>query len=102
MKGKTALITGGSRGIGRAIALKLADMGADVAILYAGNDDAAAATVGEIRAKGVKACAVKCDVSDFEQVTAAVAQVKEALGGVDVLVNNGGITIDKLACACLR
>ena len=97
MKGKTALITGGSRGIGRAIALKLADMGADVAILYAGNDDAAAATVGEIRAMGVKACAVKCDVSDFEQVTAAVAQVKEALGGVDVLVNNAGITIDKLA-----
>lgn len=97
MKGKVALVTGGSRGIGRAIALKLASMGASVAILYAGNAAAAEATLADIRALGAESCAVKCDVSDYAQVTAAVAAVKEALGGVDVLVNNAGITIDKLA-----
>ena len=97
MQDKVALVTGGSRGIGRAIALKLAEQGANVAVLYAGNAEAAEATVRDIEALGRKALAVKCDVADFDQVTAAVAQVKEALGGVDVLVNNAGVTKDKLA-----
>jgi len=97
MNGKTALVTGGSRGIGRAIALKLASMGANVAILYAGNAEAAEKTAADIAAQGVRSLAVQCDVSDFEQVTAAVARVKEALGPVDILVNNAGITRDKLA-----
>lgn len=97
LKDKVALVTGGSRGIGRAIALKLAEEGADVAILYAGNAEAAEQTARDIEALGAKALAVQCDVSDFDQVTAAVAQVKETLGGVDILVNNAGITKDKLA-----
>lgn len=97
MNNKVALVTGGSRGIGRAIALKLAEQGADVAILYAGNADAADATARDIEALGAKALAVQCDVSDYEQVAAAVARVRETLGPVDVLVNNAGITKDKLA-----
>ncbi len=97
MNNKVALVTGGSRGIGRAIALKLAEHGADVAILYAGNADAADATARDIEALGAKALAVQCDVSDYEQVAAAVARVRETLGPVDVLVNNAGITKDKLA-----
>ena len=97
MNGKTALVTGGSRGIGRAIAIKLASLGANVAIFYAGNADAAQQTVRDIEALGVKGMAVQCDVADYDQVAAAVAQVKEALGGVDILVNNAGITKDKLA-----
>ena len=97
MNGKTALVTGGSRGIGRAIAIKLASLGANVAIFYAGNADAARQAVQDIEALGVKGMAVQCDVADYDQVAAAVAQVKEALGGVDILVNNAGITKDKLA-----
>lgn len=97
MKGKIALVTGGARGIGRAIALKLASLGADVAVLDAGSLDVTEQTAEEIRALGVKACALRCDITDFDQVNAAVAQVKQALGGVDILVNNAGITRDKLA-----
>ena len=96
MKGKIALITGGSRGIGRAIALKLASLGADVAILYAGNAAAAEATVKEIEKKGVRAMAVQCNVAEFDEVTSAVACVRETLGAVDILVNNAGITCDKM------
>ncbi len=96
MKGKIALITGGSRGIGRAIALKLASLGADVAILYAGNAAAAEATVKEIEKKGVRAMAVQCNVAEFDEVTSAVASVRETLGAVDILVNNAGITCDKM------
>ena len=94
---RVALVTGGSRGIGRAIALKLAEQGCDVAILYAGNEEAARETVSAVEALGARALAVKCDVSDFDAVAAAVAKVKETLGPVDVLVNNAGITKDKLA-----
>ena len=91
LNGKIALVTGGSRGIGRAIALKLASQGADVAIFYAGNEAAAAATAQEIENLGVRALAVKCNVADFDEVTRSVAQVKETL------VNNAGINCDKLA-----
>ena len=97
MQDQVALVTGGSRGIGRAIALKLASLGANVALLYAGNAEAAEATVRDLESLGVKALAVRCDVSDYDQVAAAVAQVKEALGPVDVLVNNAGVTKDMLA-----
>ena len=97
LQGKVALVTGGARGIGKAIALKLASLGADVAILDAGDPALSEATAGEVRALGVKAFAARCDITDFDQVTEAVAKVKEALGGVDILVNNAGITRDKLA-----
>ena len=97
MKGKIALVTGGSRGIGRAIALKLAARGADVAVIYAGNAQAAQDVVQEIEALGARALALKCDVSDYDQVAQAAAQVKAELGVPDILVNNAGITCDKLA-----
>ena len=97
MQGKVALVTGGARGIGRAIALKLASQGADIAILDAGSLETTEQTAEEIRALGVKACAVQCNITDADQVAAAVAQVKAELGGVDILVNNAGITRDKLA-----
>lgn len=97
MKGKVALVTGGARGIGRAIALKLAGRGADIAILDAGELALSEQTAEEIRALGVKAFAVRCDITDPDQVARAVDQVKQALGGVDILVNNAGITRDKLA-----
>ena len=97
MKGKIALVTGGSRGIGRAIALKLAEAGCDVAVLYAGREDAANETVAAIEALGVRALAVKCNVADADQAAEAVRQVSDALGVPDVLVNNAGIIRDGLA-----
>ena len=97
MKGKIALVTGGSRGIGRAIALKLAEAGCDVAILYAGREDAARETVELLEAKGVRALSLRCDVSDGAQAAEAVRQVSEALGATDILVNNAGIVRDALA-----
>ncbi|MDI9519636.1 MAG: 3-oxoacyl-[acyl-carrier-protein] reductase [Bacillota bacterium] len=93
---KTALVTGGSRGIGREIALSLADNCAQVAILYAGRKDAADETVRELEKKNVKAMAVQCDVSDDAAVQAAFKQVKDAFGPIDILVNNAGITKDML------
>lgn len=97
LNNKVALVTGGARGIGKAIAMKLAGLGADIAILDAGSLELSEQTAEEIRALGVRAYASQCDITDYEQVTSAVAQVKEALGGVDILVNNAGITRDKLA-----
>lgn len=96
MKGKIALVTGGSRGIGRAIALKLAEAGCDVAILYAGREDAARETVEALEGMGVRAMSVRCDVSDEAQADAAVCAVTEQLGAVDILVNNAGIVRDGL------
>ena len=97
LNGKVALVTGGARGIGRAIAMKLASQGVDIAILDAGSLELSEQTAQELRGLGVHAFAAKCDITDYDQVTAAVSQVKEALGGVDILVNNAGITRDKLA-----
>lgn len=96
LAGKTALVTGASRGIGRAIALKLASLGAGVAVIYAGRADAAQAVCDEMTAMGGKAQAFKCDVSDYAAAKQTVAEVKAAFGTVDILVNNAGITRDGL------
>ncbi len=96
LKGKVALVTGGSRGIGRAIALKLAENGADIAVIFAGRQDKAEEVCREAQAFGVRACAYQCDAADFEQVKQTVAAVTKELGGVDILVNNAGVTKDGL------
>jgi 3-oxoacyl-[acyl-carrier protein] reductase len=93
---KVALITGGSRGIGKACALELAGAGYDVAINYVGNEDAASATVAELKALGSNAQAYKFDVTSKEAVEAGVAEVVAKYGKIDVLVNNAGITRDGL------
>jgi len=94
--GKTAIVTGGSRGIGAAIAVKLASIGTDIAVIYAGNAEAAEAVCETCRAFGVKAAAYRCDVSDFEETKAVVAAVKNDFGTVNILVNNAGINRDGL------
>ena len=96
MSEKLALVTGGSRGIGKACALELARAGYDVVINYAGNVDAANKTVEEIKALGVDAAAYRFDVSNKEQVDVAIAEIVEKYGRIDVLVNNAGITRDGL------
>ena len=93
---KTVLVTGGSRGIGRACALELGKAGYDVVINYAGNAEAAAKTVEDIKALGVNAEAYKFDVSNKEEVDNAIAEIIEKFGRIDVLVNNAGITRDDL------
>lgn len=96
LKGKIALVTGGSRGIGRAICVALAGQGASVALVYAGNEVAAAETVALLTAQGVAAKAYRCDVADFAATQALVGQVSADFGGIDLLVNNAGTTRDKL------
>ena len=96
IQGKTAIVTGGSRGIGAATAKKLASLGANIAVIYAGNEAAANAVCEECRAHGVKAEAFPCDVADFAQTKETVALIKEAFGTVDILINCAGITRDKL------
>ena len=93
---KVALVTGGSRGIGKACALELAKNGFDVAITYVGNDEAANQTVSEIKATGVNAKAYKFDISDKTACANAVEQVIADFERIDVLVNNAGITRDGL------
>ena len=93
---RTALDTGASRGIGRAIALRLAKDGCNVAVIYAGNEQAAKDTCAEIEALGVSSLCIRCDVSDSMQCAQAVAQTVEVFGGIDILVNNAGITRDGL------
>jgi 3-oxoacyl-[acyl-carrier protein] reductase len=94
--GKVALVTGGARGIGRGIVLRLAQQGADVAFSYRGNAEAAAATAGEVEAIGRRALAIQSDVKEPEAAEAVVKQTLEAFGKVDILVNNAGITRDDL------
>ena len=98
--GKTALVTGASRGIGRGIALCLAKQGADVAVNYHSSEEEAQAVVGEIKKLGQKAIAVRADVSKSDQVGAMVQKVVQEFGRLDILVNNAGVlnfkTLDQM------
>lgn len=96
LKGKVAVVTGASRGIGAAVAEKLASLGADLALIYAGNTAGAEAVAEACRAHGVRAELYPCDVADGEAVKATVARIRTELGGVHLLVNNAGITRDGL------
>lgn len=96
LDGKVALVTGASRGIGRAIALKLAAEGAKVAINYAGNTAKAEEVKAEIEKNGGQAILVQADVADAAAVETMVSTVVEAFGQIDILVNNAGITRDGL------
>ena len=94
LAGKTALITGATRGIGRAIALRFAAEGADVAFTYRSQHEAAQSLVSELEAMGVRAKAYTSDAASFEDAHKVVEDVKETFGRIDVLVNNAGITKD--------
>ncbi|NLD86946.1 MAG: 3-oxoacyl-ACP reductase FabG [Clostridiales bacterium] len=97
ISGKTAVVTGGSRGIGEAIVYKLASLGANVAVIYAGNTAAAENVCNKCKQDyGVEAKAYKCNVADFEAVKDTVAKLKADFGTAQILVNNAGITRDGL------
>jgi 3-oxoacyl-[acyl-carrier protein] reductase len=96
LTGKSALVTGGARGIGKAICLKLAGQGADIAFVDVGRPEVAEATVAEIRALGRKALFIPADVTDPEACVAAVTAAVKEFGKIDILVNNAGITRDDL------
>jgi 3-oxoacyl-[acyl-carrier protein] reductase len=95
LRGKIALVTGASRGIGRAIAIALAQAGADVAVNYRSRDAEAQAVCEAIRRQGVRALALRADVSRSEAVAQMVAAIETELGPVDILVNNAGIVSSK-------
>ena len=92
LSGRVALVTGAGRGIGKAIALTLAEAGADVAVNYRARADAAAATAAEIRRLGRRAALIQADVSVAAEVTALIAAVAKELGPIDILINNAGIS----------
>lgn len=98
LNGKVAVVTGGSRGIGKAVSQKLASLGANIAVIYSGNDSAAR-NVEEYCEKnyGIKARTYKCDVSNFTEVKETIAKIKTDFGTVHILINNAGITKDGLA-----
>lgn len=96
MTKKVALVTGGSRGIGRAICLKLAEQGADLAIIYSGSADKAAETAELCAQKGSKAKTYRCNVADFAETAVVVKEIIAEFGTIDILVNNAGITKDAL------
>ena len=97
LKGKTAVVTGGSRGIGEAIAYKLASMGANVAVIYAGNASAAETVCEKCRQEySVEAKAYRCNVADFSAAKETTAKIKADFGTAQILVNNAGITRDGL------
>lgn len=93
---KTAVVTGGSRGIGEAVALKLAEQGANIAIVYVGDESEGKAAKEKVEALGVKVELYYCDVSNFDESKATVEKIIEDFGSIDILVNNAGITRDKL------
>ena len=93
---KTAVVTGGSRGLGRAICLELARGGANVVLCYAGNEAAANETVAACESLGAKAVAIRCDVSKEDEVKALMDAALKTFGRIDILVNNAGITRDGL------
>lgn len=99
LKEKVAVVTGASRGIGKAIALKLASMDMTVIVNYAGSKEKAENVVKEIEEKGGRAEAIQCDVSDFTQCQKMIEDVHKRYGSIDVLVNNAGITRDGLVMA---
>jgi 3-oxoacyl-[acyl-carrier protein] reductase len=102
LAGRVAVVTGGSRGIGRAIALDLARSGAAVALSYREREEAGLAAAAAIRAHGGAAIAAQCDVSDDASVAAFVSRVRAELGPVDILVNNAGIVRDSLVVFMAR
>ncbi|AIS52559.1 3-oxoacyl-[acyl-carrier-protein] reductase FabG [Thermoanaerobacter kivui] len=93
---KTAFITGASRGIGRAIALRLAKDGFNIVVNYSKSEKSAEEVVNEVKKYGVDAMAVKCDVSQYEDVEKAIDEIVKKFGNIDVVVNNAGITKDNL------
>ncbi len=96
LKGKNCIVTGGSRGIGKAIALTLAKLGANVAVTYSRSADAANEVVKEIEKIGSKGLALQADAASFEKAEDVISKVVEGWGSLDVLVNNAGITKDNL------
>ncbi|HTR80345.1 MAG TPA: 3-oxoacyl-[acyl-carrier-protein] reductase [Bacteroidota bacterium] len=96
LQNKIALVTGGTRGIGKAIVTALAEAGADVAFTYKSSKESADAIVADLRSKGRRAAAFQSDASDFAQAAAIVQKVIDELGRLDILVNNAGITKDGL------
>ncbi|MDZ5253313.1 3-oxoacyl-[acyl-carrier-protein] reductase [Clostridium sp. LIBA-8841] len=96
LKDKVAVVTGGTRGIGRAIALKLADNGANIVINYRNSDKEAEELKAILEEKGVKVLTVKCDISNFEDSKKLIDKCKEEFGKIDILINNAGITKDTL------
>ncbi len=96
LKNRTAVITGGTRGIGRAIALAFAKEGANIAIIYSGSVERAQEVCSLARKNGVKALSYRCNVADFSETEGTVSNIYTDLGGVDILVNNAGITRDGL------
>jgi glucose 1-dehydrogenase len=91
LEGKTALITGGSQGIGQGIAFRLAEEGADIAIDYVGSSQSADATVAQIQKRGRRALAVEADISSVDHIHAMLKQAIDFFGGVDMLINNAGV-----------
>ena len=91
LKGKKALVTGGTRGIGKAIALNLAEMGADVAINYFRSRDAAKAAVAEIESKGVRSIALRANMGNSEQIPAMFEEIKKEFGKLDILISNAAL-----------
>ena len=96
LKGKCAIITGASRGLGKAIALKLASLGANIVLNYRSSEKEALEVENEIKEMGVEVLSIKGDISKLDQVEKLVASAKEKFGTIDIMVNNAGITKDTL------